>query len=1017
MDKPSSISVGQLNLQGSATATQELPIICRTLELDLVLVQEQYCQTRTLQHGPTSKAGIMVNNQRLAVTFLDHLSNDHCAVAHVCHQGLSIYFISMYCQYSHDIAVHLQHLTYVLDKLTGQKVLVGMDSNAHSPLWHCETRQYVGRGPDTEYRKTQMESFILGRGLMIQNVEGQPPTFSGANGYSNVDLTLTNRGVKVSQWQVHEGASVSDHQLITFVVNVSGAPDSVHYGEQHMRFRDHGVNWERFRGVLHHRMGQLSTRGPAASICEDYSRILTRTAQDCLGTRQESGNRGYEWWTPELDKMRRSVGKARRDWQQSRKKKSSREPELHDSLRRARVQYKEAMRNAEIAYSRGIAETGNDDPWGLAYRASSGRIRPPSNVMHGIRLLEEGITTTAKETMTGLLSTLCPDDDPRDDTPYHRAVRIAAACSPSGKNSELPSQKNLENIIKDLPNTAPGLDGITAKIIKHAWRASGAEMLLMYSACLDEGIFPDVWKAGKLLVLPKGNDRPLSDPKAYRPITLLPILGKILERLIISCAPSLQGNISLTQHGFARGKSTVTALHAVLDRVASTEQNYVQLILLDISGAFDNAWWPMILTKAKQGGIPPNIYKILVSYFNGRRVGLFVGDQVVWKRSTMGCPQGSVLGPTLWNVLLDDILRLPMPEGVSMVAYADDVTIVIEAPSRAAIEHKARVTLTAVSEWGKRNRLSFSAEKSQTMTMKGKFKRPPTIRLDGASVTHVNHARLLGVCIDEASSYVQHANFAGLRAVKCFGKVSRISASTWGVRYRALRILYIGTYVATLTYAAAVWWRRSSHYAVRSALLRTQRPALVLLTKAYRSVSTAALPVLAATLPADLEVVRAGRVAQECPGLDTSEERKSRKILITREIFAQWQDRWSSSADGRELHAFFPRITDRMSYVWVEPDYVVSQILTGHGCFRFRLHKMRLCESAECFCGHEAETRDHVLWECSLYAEERYEMLTDWFRVESGPVYHGDLVASAEGFRRLRAFAHKWHRKRKEYEL
>lgn len=157
--------------------------------------------------------------------------------------------------------------------------------------------------------------------------------------------------------------------------------------------------------------------------------------------------------------------------------------------------------------------------------------------MHGIRLLEEGVITTAKATMTGLLLMLCPDD-PRLDSPYHRAVRIAAACSPRGNNSDLPSRKSLEQIIKDLPNTAPGLDGITAKIIKHAWRASGAEMLLMYSACLDEGIFPDVWKEGKLLVLPKGNDRPLSDPKAYRPITRLPILGKILERLIIACAPS-----------------------------------------------------------------------------------------------------------------------------------------------------------------------------------------------------------------------------------------------------------------------------------------------------------------------------------------------------------------------------------------------------------------------------------------------------------------------------------------------
>lgn len=629
--------------------------------------------------------------------------------------------------------------------------------------------------------------------------------------------------------------------------------------------------------------------------------------------------------------------------------------------------------------------------------------------------LMEGFTSTGEETRIGLLRTLCPDDDPTKDSAYHRQVRIAAALAPTGRDSEAPSREALERIIRTLPNTAPGLDGLTARIIKHAWKVSGREMLFMYSACLSEGVFPDIWKIGRLVVLPKGNDRPLSDPKAYRPVTLLPILGKILERIIISCAPCLYRNISAAQHGFSRGKSTVTALNAILERVTSTAENYVQLVLLDISGAFDNAWWPMILVKAKQGGCPPNIYKILVSYFTNRRTGMFMGGQAVWKISTMGCPQGSVLGPTLWNLLLDDILKLPMPLGVSMVAYADDITIVIEAPSRAAIERNSQSALDAVSAWGRRNRLSFSPAKSQTLTMKGKFKRPPTVRMEGASIAHVTHTRLLGVIIDDASSYVQHANFTGQKAANCFGKVSRVSASTWGIRYRALRVLFSGTYVATLTYAAAVWWRRSSHYAVRSALLRTQRPALVLLTKAYRSVSTAALPVLAGVLPADLEVTRAGRIEQEGFRLGRK-ERNELKRRVRSEVVSQWQERWDSSTNGRELYNFLPDVSVRLSCGWVEPDYVTSQLLTGHGCFRKRLHAMSLCDTPTCYCGSPEETRDHVLWHCELYAEERRQMLNDWCREEIGPVYHQEMVTSKEGFRRLSAFAHKWHKKRKELE-
>ena len=107
---------------------------------------------------------------------------------------------------------------------------------------------------------------------------------------------------------------------------------------------------------------------------------------------------------------------------------------------------------------------------------------------------------------------------------------------------------------------------------------------------------------------------------------------------------------------------------------------------------------------------------------------------------------------------------------------------------------------------------------------------------------------------------------------------------------------------------------------------------------------------------------------------------------------------------------------DRLSYGWVEPEYVTSQILTGHGSFRSRLHAMSLCDTAKCYCGQADETRDHVLWDCTLYVEERTEMLADWNREEAGPIYHRELVASVEGFRRLKTFAHKWHKRRKEIE-
>ncbi|GBP91218.1 Retrovirus-related Pol polyprotein from type-1 retrotransposable element R1 [Eumeta japonica] len=94
------------------------------------------------------------------------------------------------------------------------------------------------------------------------------------------------------------------------------------------------------------------------------------------------------------------------------------------------------------------------------------------------------------------------------------------------------------------------------------------------------------------------------------------------------------------------------------------------------------------------------------------------GPDIYWKVS-MGCPQGWVLGPTLWNVLMDDLLRLPLPDGVRIVTHADDDTVLIGAQTILGIENKAREALEVIKEWGGRNRLEFSPSKSQAMTMRG----------------------------------------------------------------------------------------------------------------------------------------------------------------------------------------------------------------------------------------------------------------------------------------------------------
>lgn len=223
------------------------------------------------------------------------------------------------------------------------------------------------------------------------------------------------------------------------------------------------------------------------------------------------------------------------------------------------------MERIQLEYFRNLAECGNRDPWGQAYRAATGRARPPANVMNGTKFAESH-TGCLEDAMRGLLCGLCPDDDSSRDSAYHRQVRLLASFMSSGPASSSPTLEEVEAMVKALPNTASRIDGVDAKVWKQVWTAAPREFQSVVVACVTEEVFPNVLKDGRLIVLPKGNGKPLSDPKAYRPITLLPIFGKLLERIIQKCAPQIAGGISDHQHGFCRGKSTVSALQVILSR-------------------------------------------------------------------------------------------------------------------------------------------------------------------------------------------------------------------------------------------------------------------------------------------------------------------------------------------------------------------------------------------------------------------------------------------------------------------
>lgn len=248
---------------------------------------------------------------------------------------------------------------------------------------------------------------------------------------------------------------------------------------------------------------------------------------------------------------------------------------------------------------------------------------------------------------------------------------------------------------------APGMDGICAEMLRMIWRAIPDRLKRVYDVCLQTGCFPAKWKTARVIVLLKSPEKVRTDPGSYRPICLLSVLGKVLERLMVRrLERGLAGTLCDAQYGFVRGRSTEGAWNCVTEWVNASEAKYVLGIFVDFQGAFDNLEWGCVLDRLREVGCEE--IRLWESYFCERKVCMTGACETVWKNVQRGCPQGSICGPFIWNLMIDGLLWRLREHECKVVAYADDLLLLIEGQSRLELERKGTVWMRMVSEWGGR---------------------------------------------------------------------------------------------------------------------------------------------------------------------------------------------------------------------------------------------------------------------------------------------------------------------------
>ena len=326
------------------------------------------------------------------------------------------------------------------------------------------------------------------------------------------------------------------------------------------------------------------------------------------------------------------------------------------------------------------------------------------------------------------------------------------------------------------PNKASGPDGIQARLLKELSNELAPVFKILFQASLNQGRVPKDWKEANVTPLFKKGEK--SDPGNYRPVSLTSITCKILEHIICSnIINHLDKHNVLTpyQHGFRKYRSCETQLIGLIDDFSKGLDNSEQIdaILLDFSKAFDKVHHHSLLKKLKYFCINGPLHQWIKDFLIGREQTVIInGSKSTPITVNSGVPQGTVLGPLLFLIYINDLPNC-ITLGTKVTLFADDCIIYRTIKTTQDTDILQR-ELDELQKWESNWSMSFHPEKCQLLRVTKKLKQiNSTYLIHGKPVTQTKNAKYLGVIINEKLSWNPHIDETTKKSNKALGFIKR----------------------------------------------------------------------------------------------------------------------------------------------------------------------------------------------------------------------------------------------------
>ena len=366
--------------------------------------------------------------------------------------------------------------------------------------------------------------------------------------------------------------------------------------------------------------------------------------------------------------------------------------------------------------------------------------------------------------------------------------------------------QEVEEILRTLKtDKASGPDGLSNRILKELSHELSSPLCSLFNKSLSLGKFPSPYKDANVTPVHKKGD--LSLVSNYRPISLLNSVAKLFEKLVFKYLYNhLQDNnmLSSLQSGFIPGDSTVNQLaylyHIFTEALDAGKE--VRTVFCDISKAFDRVWHEGLINKLKAAGVSGDVLRWFQSYLSGRRQRVVLpGSLSEWVYIKAGVPQGSILGPLLFLLYINDIVK---NIGSNIRLFADDTSlfIIVDNPTTAALCLNS--DLEKLSRWAAIWLVTFNPSKNESLLISRKINKPihPPLYMQNVQIQEVSTHKHLGLYFSNDCSWHQHIDYIKQKA---WFRIHIMRKLKFKLDRKSLETIYLTFIRPLLEYGDVIW--------------------------------------------------------------------------------------------------------------------------------------------------------------------------------------------------------------------